>query len=128
MLACSADYHTLHLTDKLLLYILKESNVLNVRRDGYIELHVFPTHTALTDDVKTIGSCAFRYLIFKMPCGVEITTLADVNTNSDQIRDLLNSKEVNDHFTACLKDETHIVQLNQLTPPFTLAWVFFSHR
>ena len=69
LLVCSNAYFCLHPTDKQLLYILKENLILKAQ-DGFAEMIVYPTHTSLTDDIKSIGSVAFRYIVMLMPCGL----------------------------------------------------------
>jgi len=73
----------------MLLYIFKESNVTHIARHGYSELHVFPTHTSLVGDLKAIGTCAFRFLVYTLPCAVQIVALTDTDVDSDGIRDMI---------------------------------------
>jgi hypothetical protein len=77
MLACTLSYYSVHPVDKQLLYVHKETMVTKADFINFAENQVYPTHTSLTNEIKTIGRIGFRYMVFKMPSGFEMTMICD---------------------------------------------------
>lgn len=106
LLACTNAYHSLHPTDKQCLAIIKQA--IATDQKGYKEVTVFPTHTALSEDISLIGTAAFRFLVFTMPCGVQICILGDSETPAGKLFEHAESPEINDHLATCLQQDKNI--------------------
>jgi hypothetical protein len=86
LLACTKEYQNLHFTDQQLFYIVKESNTEKLKELEFSETVVFPTHTSLSDDIKSIGLVAFRLIVIKFQ-SIQLCVLADSETKVNQIQD-----------------------------------------
>jgi len=67
------------------LYIIKESRMAASYDLTMADVPVYPTHTSLTDNINAIGEVPFRFVIFRMPCGAQLCTLADGFTKIQRV-------------------------------------------